>query len=157
MFTSLYLTKVFPASTPWADLKMIVMVGPSLMIRWMAIPSATTAANSGTIQTMEMRLCLLGTRVAWGKLLLSVGSAMRVYLVGVGIPDEPLVKRFSGDHRQHNYCCKEKNPGTRLHGHQRRKLNQGNRKGVDEHIEHRPSADKFDDPIEPRSLTIAAG
>ncbi len=38
MFTSLYLTNVFPASMPSADLKMIVIVGPSLRMRWAAIP-----------------------------------------------------------------------------------------------------------------------
>jgi hypothetical protein len=53
------------------------------MIRWTAIPIATTAANIGTIQTMEMRLCLLGTTVAWGKLLLPELSAMGVSLAGI--------------------------------------------------------------------------
>jgi len=32
MFTSLYLMTVLPASTPWADLKTMVIVGPSLRI-----------------------------------------------------------------------------------------------------------------------------
>jgi hypothetical protein len=34
------------------------------MIRWIAIPIATTAAKIGTIHTMEMRLCFFGTTVA---------------------------------------------------------------------------------------------
>src|SRR5215475_13071086 len=68
MFTSLYLTKVLPASTPPADLKMIVMVGPSLRIRWIAIPMATTAARIGIIQTTEIRWRRLGTTVARGRL-----------------------------------------------------------------------------------------
>src|SRR5262245_1613819 len=68
MFTSLYLMKVLPASTPPADLKMIVMVGPSLRIRWIAIPMATTAARIGIIQTTEIRWRRLGTTVARGRL-----------------------------------------------------------------------------------------
>src|SRR5215475_8959946 len=68
MLTSLYLTKVLPASTPPADLKMIVMVGPSLRIRWIAIPMATTAARIGMIQTTEIRWRRLGTTVARGRL-----------------------------------------------------------------------------------------
>ena len=76
MFTSLYLTKVLPASTPWAALNTMVMVGPSLRMRWIAIPMATTAARIGTIQTTEIRWRLLGTTVALGRL--SGLSAMAV-------------------------------------------------------------------------------
>src|SRR5689334_23531093 len=81
MLTSLYFTNVFPASTPWADLKITVIVGPSLMIRCTAIPIATSAANSGTIHTMEMRLCVLGTTVAWGKLPLSAINVSRAEIL----------------------------------------------------------------------------
>ena len=59
MFTSLYLMKVLPASMPWATLNTMVMVGPSLRMRWIAIPMATTAARIGMIQTTEIRMRLL--------------------------------------------------------------------------------------------------
>src|SRR5262249_41591118 len=88
MFTSLYLMKVLPASTPSADLKIIVIVGPSLMMRCIAIPMATTAARMGMAQMIEIRLCLLGTTVACGRLSRSVVSAM------AGFP--PIVLSQSG-------------------------------------------------------------
>src|SRR5215470_20282770 len=78
MFTSLYLMKVFPASTPSADLKIIVIVGPSLMMRCIAIPMATTAARMGMAQITEIRWRLLGTTVACGRLSRSVLSAMMI-------------------------------------------------------------------------------
>src|SRR5215510_1346332 len=68
MLTSLYLMKVLPASTPWAALKTMVMVGPSLSMRWIAVPIATTAARIGIIQTTEIRWRRLGTTVARGRL-----------------------------------------------------------------------------------------
>ena len=66
MFTSLYLTTVLPASMPSAILKTMVMVGPSLRMRWTAMPMATTAARIGMIQTTEIRARRLGTTVACG-------------------------------------------------------------------------------------------
>src|SRR5215510_4095387 len=81
MLTSLYLMKVLPASTPWAALKTMVMVGPSLRMRWIAMPIATTAARIGTIQTTEIRWRRLGTTVARGRL--SGLSAMLVLRAGV--------------------------------------------------------------------------
>ncbi len=66
MSTSLYLTKVFPASMPSAFLKTMVMVGPSVKIRWTAIPMATIAATRGMIQTTEKLIFFLGTVVVSG-------------------------------------------------------------------------------------------
>src|SRR5262245_17332593 len=105
MFTSLYLTKVLPASTPPADLKMIVMVGPSLRIRWIAIPIATTAARIGIIQTTEIRWRRLGTTVARGKL--SGLSAMVLWSARFRIPDQAGIERVCGDHCQHDHSCEE--------------------------------------------------
>jgi hypothetical protein len=59
---SLYLTTVLPASMPSAALKVIVIVGPSLRIRWTAMPIATTAASTGMTQTTEIRARRRGTR-----------------------------------------------------------------------------------------------
>ncbi len=55
IFTSLYFTKVLPASIPWEALNTIVIVGPSLRMRCSAMPPAASAATIGTIQTSEMR------------------------------------------------------------------------------------------------------
>ena len=50
---------VLPASIPCASFITIVIVGPSLLMRWIAMPIATTAASSGMIQTIEIRSLLL--------------------------------------------------------------------------------------------------
>src|SRR5690349_6570507 len=99
MLTSLYLTKVLPASTPSAALNIIVMVGPSLIIRWIAIPIATTAAKIGMTQTMEIRVCLLGCTVAWGKLSRSMISAMLIAPVYAGIQNQTRVEKLRRKHR----------------------------------------------------------
>jgi len=52
---SLYLTEVFPASTPSADRKWIRIVGPSFICCRTAMPMPTSAARIGTIQTAETR------------------------------------------------------------------------------------------------------
>src|SRR6185295_2475246 len=102
MFTSLYLTTVLPASMPSAILKTMVMVGPSLRMRWTAIPMATTAARIGMIQTTEIRARLLGTTVACGMSGRSESSAMVSLHSGSGIPDQAGVERLRRDHRQHD-------------------------------------------------------
>ena len=96
MFTSLYLMKVLPASTPWAALKRMVMVGPSLRMRWIAMPIATTAARIGMIQTTEIRWRRLGTTVARGRL--SGLSAMAFWSARFRIPDQAWVEGFCRDH-----------------------------------------------------------
>ena len=54
----------------------MVMVGPSLKTRWIAIPMATSAARIGMIQTTEIRIPLFGTTMACGRLSPSMFSAM---------------------------------------------------------------------------------
>lgn len=56
MVTSLYLIGVLPASMPPAALKTIVTVGPSARMRCAAMPTATSAAKTGTIHTIDSRL-----------------------------------------------------------------------------------------------------
>jgi hypothetical protein len=46
---------VLPASMPSASFITMVIVGPSLRMRWMAMPMATSAASSGMIQMIEIR------------------------------------------------------------------------------------------------------
>src|SRR5262245_32403666 len=107
MFTSLYLMKVLPASPPSAALKTMVMVGPSLRMRWTATPMATTAAKIGMIQMTEIRVRLFGTTVACGRLSRLLLSAMSVLLACARIPDQAGVERFSCDHGQHNHRCEK--------------------------------------------------
>src|SRR5262245_54283809 len=148
MFTSLYLMKVLPASTPSAALKMMVMVGPSLMMRWIAMPMATTAAKSGIIQTMDARWRLFGTTVACGRVSRLLLSAISVLLACPCIPDQAGVEGFRGDHGQHNHCREKQHPRTGLHRHQRLELHEGDGKRVDEDVQHRPAADKLHQAIE---------
>src|SRR5262245_25523114 len=136
MFTSLYLMKVWLASTPSAALKTIVMVGPSLKMRWIAMPMATTAAKSGMIQMMEMRWRLLGTTVACGRVSRLLLSAMSVLLACPCIPDQTGIKRFSGNHRQHDHRREKQHPGTGLHCHQRLELHESDGECVHEYIQH---------------------
>src|SRR5580700_619795 len=107
---------------PCAVLNTIVIAGPSLRIRWIAIPMATSAARSGMIQTMENRMRFLGTTVACGSLSRSIGSAMADGLGVSGVPDQARVEGLGGEHRQHNDRREEQNAGTRRHRHQRLQL-----------------------------------
>src|SRR5262245_2762253 len=123
MFTSLYLTKVLPASRPPAAVKMMVMVGPSFMMRWTAMPTATTAARIRMIQTTEMRVRLFGTTVATGTFERSESSAMSPLFL-VRIPYQAGVERLRRQHRQHHHRRKEQHARAGLHRHQRLQLNQ---------------------------------
>src|SRR3990170_4958024 len=119
MFTSLYLTKVLPASRPSATLKTMVMVGPSLKTRWIAIPMATTAARIGMIQTIEIRVCFFRTTVACGRLSRSMLSAMSPLPGRPRIPDEAGGEGLRRNHCQHDHRREKQHPRTRLHRHQR--------------------------------------
>src|SRR5215468_11603240 len=134
MLTSLYLMKVLPASTPSAALKTMVMVGPSLRTRWTAMPTATTAARIGMIQTTEMRARLRGTTVACGRSSRSVLSGMAVPPDGDRVPDQAGVERFRRHHRQHDDRREEQDARPGLHPHQRLELDEGDGERVDEHV-----------------------
>src|SRR5574337_264053 len=155
MFTSLYLMKVLPASRPSPALKTMVMVGPSLKTRWIAIPMATTAARIGMIQTIEIRVPLFGTIVACGRLSRSMFSAMPPIPVRPRIPDEARVEGLHRNHRQHDHRREKQHSRTWLHRHQRLQLHEGDGERVDEHVQHRPAADKLDHSIQPCPLAAA--
>src|SRR5262245_16188104 len=145
MFTSLYLTNVLPASIPCAARKVMVMVGPSLRIRWTAIPMATTAARMGMIHTTETRARRLGTTVASGTSGSSRSSGMASWPSTSGIPDQARVEGLGCDHRQHDDGGEEDDPRTGLYRHQRLELHEGDGERVDEHVQHRPAADEPDE------------
>src|SRR5256885_8464083 len=64
MLTSLYLTRVLPASRPSAALKTMVMVGPSLRMRWTAIPDRkSTRLNSSHLVISYAVFCLKKKRL----------------------------------------------------------------------------------------------
>src|SRR5262245_65846991 len=116
MFTSLCLTKVLFASTPWAVLKTIVTVGPSLKIRWTAMPIATTAASTGMIQTTEIRARLRGTTVAWG-MFARFGSSGMPHLCGPGSgggPDQARIEDLGRDARPADHRDEEEEGRGRL-------------------------------------------
>jgi hypothetical protein len=65
--TPLYLTVVFPASSPSADAKLISIVGPSDRNFCTAIQPPISAAMIGMIHTADSRVRRLGTEVASGR------------------------------------------------------------------------------------------
>src|SRR5262249_23926410 len=133
MFTSLYLMYVLPASRPAASLNTIVMVGPSLSACWTAMPTATSAASTGTIQMFEIRLRCREATVASGK---SSSRLLSTMLVPPGsrcgrIPDQTRVEGLRRDHRQHHDCPEEDDPWARLHRHQGLELHERDRERGD--------------------------
>src|SRR3984885_5297598 len=147
--------KVLPASMPDAALKTIVMVGPSLRMRWIAMPMATTAASSGMIQMIEMRRRFARTTLASGKLLRSLSLAMRG-LEGFGaIPDQTGVERFGGEHGEPHDGREKHHSESGRHRHQRVELHERDGEGIDKHIEHRPPTNERDHSIQPGPLAIA--
>src|SRR4030095_15536792 len=133
--------KVLPASSPSAALKRIVIVGPWLMMRWTAIPMATTAARIGMIQTTENLVPFCRTTVACGRSSRLICSAMHTLRVRQRIPNKPGIERLRRYHRQHHHRGKEQYSGTGLDKHQGLELYKRNCKCGDEDVEHRPAAD----------------
>src|SRR5882724_8364934 len=131
MVTSLYLTKVLPASMPSADLKTTVMVGPSVTMRWTAIPMATTAARMGMIQMTERRVRRGGSTVACGRGSGPSGSGMAVLPVPACIPDETRIEGLHREHREHHHRHEEHHPGPGLYRHEGLELDEGDGKRVD--------------------------
>src|SRR3989442_9708519 len=152
MLTSLYLTRVLPASMPSAALKTIVMVGASLRMRWTAIPMATNAARIGMIQMTEIRPRFRGTTVACGRRSRSPGSAMMDLPFGCGIPDQAGVERLRREHGQHHHHHEEHHPQAGLHRHQRLELHQSDDERIDEDVQHRPSAYELDQLVDPGAV-----
>src|SRR5215467_625616 len=155
IFTSFYLTSVFPASIPSATFKRMVMVGPSVRIRSTAIPTAITAARMGMIHTMEIRELFFETTVACASSSRSP-SAMFALLRRAGIPDETGVEGHRRQHGQDDHPGEEDHTRAGLHGHERLQLHEGNGERIDEHVEHRPAPDDLDQTIEPSPVAVAS-
>src|SRR6185436_2431136 len=133
---------VLPASMPSAPFITMVMFGPSLRMRWMAMPIATSAARTGMIQTIEMRSRFFRVTAASGTLERSGSSAMIGGTRSVCVPDEPRIEGFRREHGQHDDGGEEQHPGARGDRRQRLELHERDGKGRDEHVEHRPPADE---------------
>src|SRR5713101_2740356 len=155
MVTSLYLTKVLPASMPSADLKTMVMVGPSVTIRWTAMPMATAAARIGMIQMTEKRARFGGSTVACGSAPGPVGSGTVALEAPARVPDQARVEGLHRQHGEHHHGHEEDDSGPGFHRHERLELDEGDRERVDEDIEHRPPPDDPDQAIQPRAVAIA--
>src|SRR5262245_60075189 len=136
MITSLYLTNVLPASTPSAAEKTIVIVGPSLRMRWTAIPIATTAARIGMIQTTEIRPRLDGPTVARGSDDGTVGSGIERPPFRFVVPEQSRVEALGRKHREHDHRHEKAHAGTRFDRHERLQLHERHDERIDEHIEH---------------------
>src|SRR5262245_31308329 len=154
IFTSLYLTSVFPASIPSATLNMMVMVGPSVRIRSTAIPTAITAARIGMIHTMEKRELFRDTTVACASSSRSP-SAMFALPGRAGIPDETGVEGHRRQHGQDDHRGEEDHTRAGLHGHERLQLHEGHGESIDEHVEHRPAPDDLDPVIQASAVPVA--
>src|SRR5215813_10935976 len=155
IFTSLYLTSVFPASIPSATLNMMVMVGPSVRMRSTAIPTAITAARMGMIHTIEMRELFFETTVPCASSSRSP-SAMFALPGRARIPDETGVKGHRRQHGQDDHRGEEDHTRTGLHGHERLQLHEGHSERIDEHVEHRPAPDDLDQPVQPGPVAVAS-
>src|SRR5262245_30424254 len=131
MFTSLYLMNVLPASMPSAAVKTMRTVGPSLRMRWTAIPIATTAARIGMIQMMEMRVRVGGTTVACGMAPDSAALAIERPPFARRIPEKPWVEGLGREHCQHHDRHEEDHARARLDRHQRLQLHERDDEGVD--------------------------
>src|SRR5262252_6098124 len=154
IFTSLYLTSVFPASIPSATLNMMVMVGPSVRMRSTAIPTAITAARMGMIHTIEMRELLFETTLACASSSRSP-SAMISLPGRAGIPDETGVEGHRRQHGQDDHGGEEDHARTGLYGHQRLQLHERDGEGVDEHVQHRPAPDDLHQTIQSGPVPVA--
>src|SRR6267143_4941009 len=108
----------------------------------MAIPSATSAARIGMIQTAETRMRWRGTAIASGRWCRSDWSVMR------GVPEETGIERRRCKHGQDHHRGEERQPRARLRCHQRLKLNQRDDERYDEHVEHRPAPDQLDQAVQ---------
>src|SRR6267143_3224154 len=115
----------------------------------MAIPSATSAARIGMIQTAETRMRWRGTAIASGRWRRSDWSVMR------RVPEETGIERRRRKHGQDHHRGEERQPGTRLRCHHRLKLNQCDDESDDEYIEHRPAPDQLDHPVQTRAIAGA--
>src|SRR5262249_37613939 len=155
IFTSLYLTSVFPASIPSPTLNIMVMVGPSVRMRSTAIPTAITAARMGMIHTIEMRELFFETTVACAPSSRSP-SAMFALLRRAGIPDETGVEGHRRQHGQDDHRGEENHTRAGLHGHERLQLHERHGERIDEHVEHRPASDDLDQAIEPGPVAVAS-
>ena len=137
MSTPLYWILVLPASKPSADLKTIVILGPSLRTLVTAIQTPASAATIGMIQTSDSRVRLLGTAFESGTEGIGVPrSGMLNLFRDCGIPDQPRIEGLDREHRQHHHRREKEQARPRLHRHQRLKLNQGRGEGVDENVDH---------------------
>src|SRR5215467_14302060 len=142
IFTSLYLTSVFPASIPSATLNMMVMVGPSVRIR------------STAIHTMEIRERLRDTTVACASSSRSP-SAMLSLPGRAGIPDETGVEGPRRQHGQDDDRGEEDHARAGFHGHERLQLHERHGERVDEDVEHRPAPDDLHQTIQAGAVAVA--
>src|SRR5262249_2419115 len=150
MSAPLYSIFVFPASSPSADLKTMVICGPWPRMRVTATQVPASAATIGTIHTSDSRVCRLGTRrdsEIMGSGMLNLSRAHR-------IPDQARIERLHRQHREHHDRCEEEETGRRLDGHERLQLHERGRERVDEHVDHRPATDQLDHAVEPDALCV---
>src|SRR5262249_36739623 len=144
--TPLYSILVLPASSPSADLNVMVIFGPWLRIRVTATQTPATAAMIGTIQTTESRVRFLVTARDCGTCDVSLSAMGTPFRTGA-IPEEPRIERPDGQHCENHDGGEEEQAGRGRDRHQRLQLDQCSGERVDEDVDHRPAADDVDEPV----------
>src|SRR5574343_179753 len=160
--TSLYLTKVLPASNPSPDLKEMVIVEPRSRMTLTPKPMPTSKANIGMIQIKredQFRGCLAMGR---GRLLnpgsgfasedmIFLGDFLCFFRLICGLPEEAWVKTFSSKHGQHNHGTKGESASANVDRHNVAKLYKRRQHGCHININHRPPSDGFQNSVHLRT------
>src|SRR5205814_6609762 len=147
---SLYLILVLPACRPSAVRKLMMMTLPRSS-QWLTASQAPMAsATAGTSHTSGSVRPERGAASACG--MGSGGGALLMFLDR--IPDQARIEAHRRHHRQHHHRAEGERRRAGAHGGERAELHHRDEQRDDEDVEHRPAADRFDQPIEARALRL---
>src|SRR6476661_2311047 len=149
--TSLYFTRVLPASMPSAVLNRIVTVGPCDITARTASQPPITAAMSGSSHTHWNPQRRFGAASASGISGNSGRSAM-TFLPVSRIPDQPRIEAHRSEYRQHDDSAERERAGcgSNLSKHAQLDERDEYREYVD--VQHRPAPDKLEKSIQTRQI-----
>src|SRR6266542_2641002 len=150
--TSLYLIFVLPASRPSAVLKVMVIVGPRSRIALAASQPPTSTATMGMIQMSCGVKRRLGTATASGRSCASGSCGLSATRRLHWVPDQARIEALRREHRQHHHGAERDGAGAGPDGHQPSELHERGEESGDIDVDHRPAADEFEHPVQPRAL-----
>src|SRR5262249_24435814 len=145
--TSRYFTWVLSGSRPAAESKVILIVGPCLAYVVYASQAAMAAARTGISHTSGM---------PWRRSMATSGTlADGTWMLGLsvtggscGVPQQTRIEGRGGKHGKHHDSGKRDRSNARFDRRDRSQTYQSDENGKHEDVDHRPSADCFDDAIE---------